>query len=174
MNKDNYFQSSPGSPFHLSVGALVFNKESKILVHRFNSGLADNPFPRDIYTLIRETMEPGETIEAALARGIKEEAGSEAELVAFLGSLTGLVRDIADKTKSFNKTTVYFAMKLIDWQPDQRLQDDREAASELQWREPEEMIPIMQEQGEMTGSADLDESVIIERFLDLLKESFSR
>lgn len=167
MNKGNYFQSSTDSPFHLSVGALVFNKDNKILVHRFDSGLAGNPFPRDIYTLIRETMEPGETIEAALARGIKEEAGSEAKLIAFLGSLTGLARDVEEGTKDFDKTTLYFAMKLVDWRPDQRLQDDREAASELKWCEPDAMIPIMREQGEVTRSADLDESVIVERFRQL-------
>lgn len=170
--KRNYFQHSSYSPYHLSVGAVVFNDHGQILIHRFDRELPENPFSQNIYTLIRETMEPHETIESALARGIKEEAGSEAELVAFLGALTGSTMGRRDKTKNFEKTTLYFAMRLTVWRPEERLKDDPEAGSDLQWREPDELVSLMQRQGKATESADLDESEVIKRLVSLLSKNF--
>jgi len=165
MTTSNYFSHSHNGRYHLSVGAVVFNEDGKVLVHRFDGELPENPFSRTVYTLIRETMEPHETIEFALARGIKEETGSEAELVAFLGSLRCIARDTEDEEKSFEKTTLYFAMKLTDWRPEERLKDDPEAGSNLQWRNPGELVQVMWEQGKDTKSTDLDESEVIKHFI---------
>lgn len=163
--KHNYLQHSPDSPYHLSVGAVVFNDQGLVLIHRFDSELPENPFSTTIYTLIRESMEPNETIEAALARGIKEETGSEAGLVAFLGSLRCIARNTEDESKSFEKTTLYFTMRLADWRPEERLKDDPEVGSDLRWRDPEELVSLMQKQGKVTKSADLDESEVIKRLI---------
>lgn len=158
---DSHFQHTPDSPYHLSAGALVYDRHNRVLVHVFTGG---------IYTLIRETIEPNESIEVAVHRGIGEEAGSTAELVRYLGAITGTVRNVSSGVK-FEKTVLYFAARLLDWQPAQRDPDDEESVSELQWHDPQQLISIMREQGKTTSSDDLDESVIIERFL-YMEETF--
>lgn len=168
MSKGNYFQYSQDSPFHLSAGALVYSEQGKILTHVFGAEVKENPFDRDIYILIRETIERQESVEAAIHRGIREETGGEATIVNYLGAVTGKARRFLDNPEDvFEKTTLYFAMKSVRWQPGQRDGNDAEAASDLQWHEPKELIPIMKQQGEFTDSEDLDESVIVQRFLEM-------
>ncbi|PSO43283.1 hypothetical protein BRC19_01310 [Candidatus Saccharibacteria bacterium QS_5_54_17] len=172
MKSDNYFQHDSGGLYHLSAGALVYDNQGQILMHVFSKNVERNPFDSDIYTLIRETIEPNEPIEDAIHRGIKEETGSETELVDYLGAITGKARNFSSGV-SFEKTTLYFAARLIDWQPDQRDQHDEEIDSDLRWYEPEKLIPLIKEQREITGSDDLDESLIVERFLDMEASSNS-
>jgi hypothetical protein len=152
---DSHFQHTPDSPYHLSAGALVYDSHNRVLVHVFTGG---------IYTLIRETIEPNESIEAAIHRGIGEEAGSTAELVRYLGAITGTVRNVSSGVE-FEKTVLYFAARLLDWQPAQRDFGDEESVSELQWHDPQQLISIMGEQIKLTGFGDLDESVVMKRFL---------
>ena len=161
MKSDNYFQHNSGGLYHLSAGALVYDRENRILVHVFTGG---------IYTLIRETIEPNESIEAAIHRGIGEEAGSTAELVRYLGAITGAVRNVSSGVE-FEKTVLFFATRLLDWQPAQRDPDDEESISQLQWHDPQELISIMREQTKRTDFVDLDESVVIERFLQMEETS---
>jgi hypothetical protein len=158
---DSHFQHTPDSPYHLSAGALVYDRHNRVLVHVFTGG---------IYTLIRETIEPDESIEAAIHRGIGEEAGSTAELVRYLGAITGTVRNVSSGVE-FEKTTLYFAARLLDWQPQQRDPDDEESVSELQWHDPQQLIRIMREQTKLTGFGDLDESVVMKRFLHMEETS---
>ena len=56
-------------PYHLSVGAVVYDQEGQIAVHHF----AERFGAKDIYTLMRETIEYQEPLPTAVARGLKEE-----------------------------------------------------------------------------------------------------
>ena len=76
----NYFQSSQEFPFHISVGAVLRNKQGEIACHYFDTFSHLGESAEDFYILMRETIEPNETIEKALARGLKEEFGAEAQI----------------------------------------------------------------------------------------------
>ena len=165
MSKQNYFQHSEQIPYHLSVGAVVFNDEGKVLVHRFDAELEQNFYNHNVFTLIRETVEPYEAIEEALERGLMEEAGSTAKLVCFLGNLQIYVKHRLIDADGFDKTTLYFAMRSVEWKPESRMAADREAVSRLEWHRPEELIGMMKEQFACTGDQELDESLILKRFI---------
>ena len=72
---------------------------------------------KDIYILMRESMENNETPLMTLQRGLKEEFGATANPIAFLGSLSGYLPDVR---LPFEKTTLYIACQLIDWNPENR------------------------------------------------------
>lgn len=87
----NYFQGNSKHPQHISVGAVVLNDKNEICCHHFDSRInkfigywKDNGL-EDFYILMRETIEPNETLEHALHRGLMEEFGVEAELLDYIG-----------------------------------------------------------------------------------------
>ena len=82
-NIHNYFKASKENPYHLSIGAVVLNGEGKILCHHFESLTLKGETFKDFYILMRETIEPSETIEACLERGLREEFGCKAEIKRF-------------------------------------------------------------------------------------------
>src|SRR5262245_37707257 len=60
----NHFQRSKEYPFHISIGAILLNKDKKIGCHYFKKiAVPEFGFFEDFYILMRETIEPGETIE---------------------------------------------------------------------------------------------------------------
>lgn len=85
---NNYFIGTKENPYHLSIGGVLKNAEGKICCHYFDHishpafGAYDN-----FYLLMRETIEPGESIEQCLHRGLSEEFGATAELKSYLGSI---------------------------------------------------------------------------------------
>ena len=87
----NYFKGSKENPYHLSVGAVVFNEENKICCHYFKRATLRKVFENftDFYILMRETMEMGESIEQALHRGLMEEFGIIGDIITYLGSIKG-------------------------------------------------------------------------------------
>ena len=84
---DQPFKATQEWPYHLSVGAVVLNERNEILVHYFDEFGYDEAKLTDFHILIRETVEPGESIGAALDRGLSEETGARAELVHYIGQL---------------------------------------------------------------------------------------
>lgn len=67
----NYFQGTLDHPYHISIGAVVKNTEGKICCHYFDSLTHKSVGTlTDFILLMRETIEPNETIEQCLMRGL--------------------------------------------------------------------------------------------------------
>jgi 8-oxo-dGTP pyrophosphatase MutT (NUDIX family) len=157
-----FFQANREQPYHLSVGAVLFDEDGRIACHHFPEVFGY----KDIYILMRESMEDGETPLETLHRGLKEEFGAAAEPIAFLGALTGY---LPDPRLPFEKTTLYIACKVQTWNPEERALDDPEAGSQIEWLDPQELIKIMKAQGERFRRVDADESLMVERALTYIQ-----
>ena len=160
-----FFSACKEQPYHLSIGAVLFDQQGRIACHHFKEILGHE----NVYVLMRESMENEETPMVTLHRGLMEEFGATAKPVAFLGSLSGY---LPDSQLAFDKTTLYIACKLIDWNPEKRDLADSEAGSTIEWLEPDVLISIMQKQGiRFNHRADADESEMIKRacpYIELL------
>ncbi len=165
----NLFQHSKEQPHHISVGAVLINDEGKICVHRrtlentpekYHFAMGGLP---EVIILMRESLENGELLEEAVLRGIREEFGAAGEVLAYLGSLQVVVQTQA--AHAFEKTTLYFSVHMTA-QDDSLRERDGEGHSELRWYTPEELISIMHIQGRSTHRQDLDESKIIETYVE--------
>jgi hypothetical protein len=156
---ERFFQASKKQPYHLSIGAVLFDQNGYIACHHFKEILGH----KNVYILMRESMENNETPLMTLHRGLKEEFGATAEPLAFLGCLSGY---LPDSCLPFEKTTLYVACKMINWNPNDRDFNDPEASSIIEWLDPNELISIMQQQGvRFQHRVDADESEMIKRAL---------
>ncbi|MCI0382439.1 MAG: NUDIX hydrolase [Chlamydiae bacterium] len=159
-----FFRASKEQPYHLSIGAVLFDQNGRIACHHFKEifGL------KDIYILMRESIENNETPLMTLHRGLKEEFGAIAKPFAFLGCLIGYFPHPLPSF-SIEKTTLYIACQLIHWDPKDRDLEDPEASSTIEWLEPSVLISLMEKQGlrfqHRTGA---DESEMIKRALPYL------
>lgn len=152
-----FFQAKQSQPYHLSIGAVLFDEEGRIACHHFKEVRGY----KDIYILMRESMEDGEPPLETMHRGLREEFGATAQPIAFIGCLSGYLPDLL---LPFEKTTLYIVCKVIDWDPAKRDLADPEAASTIEWIEPEVLIQLMQEQGiRFNHRADADESEMVKR-----------
>lgn len=162
-----YYQGNASHPQHLSVGAILINAADEICCHHFFAkdlrGYWTGEGLDDFYLLMRETPEPGESLEAALARGLREEFGATAELVDYAGSIQSRFES---KGVEVQKTTPYFLCRLIDQDPSHR-EGDIESKTSLEWQSAEFLIPKMREQAVRFGRTDVDESPILERAVRL-------
>jgi len=159
-----FFQASKKQPYHLSISAVLFDQEGRIACHHFREILGH----KDVYILMRESMENNETPLRTLDRGLQEEFGATAQPVAFLGCLSGY---LSDSRLSFEKTTLYIACQLVKWSPESRDLEDPEASSIIEWLEPDILIAIMQEQGiRFQHRVDADESEMIKRALPYIQQ----
>ena len=137
------------------------NTEGLVRVHHFSKEIASGFWKginvTDFYILMRKTLEPNETLEQTLARGLAKEFNAVATIDDYLGSIVS--------SAPFQKTTLYF---LCTYQKDagvERDMSDKEGQSELEWKTAEELIPIMRAQKERFGRDDIDESSILERYI---------
>lgn len=161
-----FFQASIEQPYHLSIGAVLFDQNGNIACHHFKEIFGH----KDIYILMRESMENNETPLMTLHRGLKEEFGATAEPLAFLGCLSGY---LPDAHLSFEKTTLYIACKMVHWNPEDRDFNDPEASSIIEWLDPNDLISIMQQQGiRFQNRVDADESEMIKRALPYIEQSY--
>jgi len=166
-NERPFFQANQKQPYHLSVGAVLFDKNGHIACHHFEEILGH----KDIYILMRESVENEENLLKTLQRGLMEEFGATAEPKVFLGSLSGF---LPDPKLPFEKTTLYVACQLIKWDPTMRDMNDPEAGSIIEWIEPYKLIELMRKQGKIFKRVDADESDMIVRALPYIQETLER
>lgn len=163
-----FFQASHQQPYHLSIGAVLFDQSGRIACHHFK----EVPGHKEIYILMRESMEDNESPLITLHRGLKEEFGATAQPVAFLGSLSGYLPDLR---LPFEKTTLYIACQLMQWNPEDRDPNDPEASSTIEWLEPATIISLMEQQGvRFQHRADLDESEMIKRAIPYIQQKLGQ
>lgn len=161
------YQHQTQSPFHISVGAVLVNADGKIMVHKKTAETTPAEFLHtngglsEVYILIRESVEDGETLEQAVLRGLQEEFGVIGKVVKYLGSIQ--IPTLHARIRTFEKTTLYFLVTYVS--QCERSVDDGEAHSELIWADPTFLLKQMQEQGRRANREDLDESKIIESFM---------
>lgn len=127
----NHFQRSKEYPFHVSIGAIVIDKDKKVACHYFKE--LDIPAlgkAEDLYLLMRETIEPGESIEQCLARGLQEEFGAKASMRHYIGSIVSRF-SLAKEGSTVEKTTLYFLCDLVSFDPSRRKDGDPERGSEI-------------------------------------------
>lgn len=149
----NYFTSEEKAPYHISVGAVVINDENKVLCHYYEEPKIRN-YPPHFYTLMHETIEPGESLEETVHRGLREEFSIKGEIVRFIGSLVVPIVSKKWNSNVIEKTVVYFLCKLSSIDEVRDLTDP-ESISEIKWLDIDELIAIMEKQGrEYSPSAD--------------------
>ena len=169
MNK-NIFQASKEFPFHISIGVVLTNKDGLICCHFYKK--SDLPIESegksDLYLLVRETIQPNETLENAIARGLQEEFGAKGELKAYIGSIKSTFPLRISKVL-VEKTTLYFHVEMTSFNPASRDNDEVESKSTIQWIEPEVLRDLFIEQGRKYDRSDLDESKIIENYIKYVR-----
>lgn len=167
----NYYKGNEEHPWHLSVGAVVINDKKEIACHYFKEvnlktyDYKDKAY-NDVYILMRETLELGETLEQALSRGLMEEFGIKGTPVSYIGSIKA---NFPDHDKLIEKTTLYFLVDLIYFDPTARSTNDPESDSEIQWLPIDALIVKLRESSKKTNREDADESLILERIQKLIQ-----
>lgn len=165
-----YFYGHSKHPQGLSVGAIVLNSDKRVCAHRFTKEqilpyVENDNISGDIYLLMRETIEDGESLEKTLERGLREEFGIKARLIDYVGSITS---KYSHDNVDVQKTTVYFLCGLIN-QDDSKRESKIEGQSEIVWMEIDELIEIMKNQSKSISRTDVDESFVLERVKKLYK-----
>jgi hypothetical protein len=159
-----YFQGNKDHPQHISVGAVLMNDRSEVCCHHFRTkdlkGYWKDQSLDDFYLLMRETLEPDETLEHALDRGLMEEFGATAEMKDYIGSIQSRFKDNGIEVE---KTTLYFLCKTVFQDASKRTGTDIEMNSLVEWQKPGFLIPRMKKQAEKYGRTDVDESGILEK-----------
>ena len=164
---NKFYQHSLPQPFHISVGAVLFNEKNEICLHRFSKKNVpeDKHFLVDYmdecYHLMRESLEGNEPLHDAVLRGVQEEFGVTGTVEKYLGSK---IDTITSPTKEpFEKLTIYHAVKLESW--GERLDTDVESRTTLEWMSPAQALDIYKIQANKTTRPELNEASIIERFI---------
>ncbi len=163
---NNLYRHSQAQPFHISIGAVLFNDKFEICIHhfiteklpenlRFHAGGLD-----EYYHLVRESLDNNEALEDAVLRGVHEEFGAIGEVDKFLGAKEDVITGHA---YDFQKITLYHSVKLVRFE--ERPDIDPENHSEMEWYTPKELLNIYDKQVSQTDRPELDERVIIERFM---------
>lgn len=156
IEEGNYFQARPYKPYHLSIGAVALYK-GKVICHY----LAKKDHLVDIYSLVRETIRPGETIEIALNRGLKEEFGAQGTIKTYLGSMVAndpWFGEINQETE-VEKTTLYFLVEINSFNPAEK----EDEGTDIQTHDFAFLIEKMNDQFRRLNINYFNEGVIIER-----------
>lgn len=161
--KLHYFIGQKANPYHLSVGAVLVNSRKEIACHHFKKIRGK----MDVYTLMRNTVKPNESLEDALARGLKKEFGMKADVVKYLGSIVGSF--VNWEKAPIQKTTLYFLCKnqkvigRAHGLPAQAGENLEGKKSIIVWRTKSFLIKQMQKQGKFLNRTDMDEAAVLRR-----------
>jgi len=160
----NYFQATKDNPYHLSIGAVLLNGSNEVACHYFDKAPEGAPGEykdlKDVYLLMRETMEIGETIEQTLHRGLLEEFGATGEIMSFLGS-----QETAFKGNEVDmkKTTLYFLVRMKSFDITKRSHEDLEGDSQIVFLTLDDCIMKMEELWKRLKQETLNESMFAKR-----------
>jgi len=157
----NYYSGKLGLPYHLSVGAIVVNEKKEVGCRHYSAN--EHEEQGELYVVMRETMEPGETIEQTLARGCQEELGLTVEIKEFIGSI---VSHFSRGTETVEKTTLYFLCEPRSEVPAEP--GGFEATGTIEWQPLDWLIEQSKKQGKHFGRDDYDESAVLERAAQLI------
>lgn len=160
MKKEHhYFIGEKVQPYQLSVGAVVLNGNGEVLCHHF-SGIRGS---LDIYSLMRQTVEPGKSLEEMVFFGLRKEFGVRAKIESFLGSIVGEFTNWEQAV--IKKTTLYFLCEYegkLENFPGKG--DDLEGIqSAVEWIKLDDLIAKMKSQAISFGRTDYDESSVLEK-----------
>lgn len=165
---DNFLNQSPESPTHISVAALLRSSEGKILCHYFKK--EDLPHESegkgDLYIVMRESLHQGESLEAAVARGLMEEYGAEGTVVDFLGTIISHFPCSDDLSIQVEKTVLYFLVDFISLDESKREAGEVESRSALLWFTPQELLEKNLTQEARYIRTDIDDSKIIRDYIN--------
>ncbi len=150
----NFYRSTEDRPVHLSVGAVVVNDKGELLCRHFS--IFKNNF-LNIYLFTTETPEPGENLDQALSRGILEELGAKAEIIGYIGSITG---PMISHDREIEKNVVYFLMRLTEM-TDSPIYPDEDGPHTIEWQTPEFLLEKIETYPEEIKHSILNESKII-------------
>ncbi len=114
-----------------------------------------------MWHLVRESLQGDESLHAAVLRGGQEEFGIEGAVEKYLGSkidtITGPNQD------PFEKLTIYHAVRMMA--QGERPDIDAEDRTVMEWQTPESALEIYKSQAAQTNRPELDEAVVVERFI---------
>jgi ADP-ribose pyrophosphatase YjhB (NUDIX family) len=158
------YSHTKNNPYHLSVGVILVNEDGKVACHHHTDLKAKGFDFDELYLLMRETVEDGESLYEAIDRGLAEEFGLSGEVTAYLGSTRSVIHE-PNGDYNWEKTTVYFACKYTGGLEGGRLATDPESGSDIEWRYPHELAIKMRDLGVISNRELLDESEILERFI---------
>jgi hypothetical protein len=174
---DRLCYASPNVPFHFSVGVVALSSlhpEDARVATLYSPPEYENPFGiTDFDQLIRETPENGESLEAAVQRGLVEEIGAtQSRIVAPLPGSAGVFQG---RFQSYHKTTMYFLAHVPLEGICEGLRDDQEAEINLRlvWRSLSEAITRQKLQRPRVlahGRSDLIEVDQLEAARELLNQ----
>jgi len=171
---DKFYQYQlPEKPFHISVGAILFDDDHKICLHHFYKKdvpvrlhfLVDHM--DEVYHLMRESLEGNEPLHDAVLRGIKEEFSAKGVVESYLGSKIDEI--LQPDGTTFEKLTIYHAVRLKELGTRVVTDTDVESKTKLEWLSPEEVLQIYDKQCQLTKRPELDERIIIDRFISAYK-----
>lgn len=145
------------NPYHLSVGAVVVDRKNKTIGCQYvKEYLGDT----EIYLVMRESLEDGETPEEAVKRGLMEEMGIDAKIQRYIGSI---VSSFMREEEKVEKTTLYYLCELTNFDLSRRDENDEDASNDIVWLPIDELIAKSSDQFQRSGRDDFDESKILER-----------
>ena len=111
--------------------------------------------------MMRESLEGNEPLHDAVLRGIHEEFGAIGIVERYLGAKIDEIKQPDDS--SFEKLTIYHAVRLRELV--ERIETDVESKTKMEWCTPHEAMDIYDRQCAVTKRPELDERVIIKRFM---------
>jgi hypothetical protein len=152
---ENFYRSTAVKPYHLSVGAVVINKNREVLCHHFSEFAGEK---YDAYILMRETIHHGESLEDAVQRGIMEEFGAKGKIIAYIGSTLGTLMRGEVPTE---KTTLYFLVEYENHDLSLRSEEDIENGSTVEWQSPDFLLERFKKQSDKFNRSTLDESKVL-------------
>lgn len=163
----NYFHSTPDSPYQVSVAAILINESNQVFCHYFEEIKGF----KDFYHVMSESLELYETLEEALHRGLMEEFGAEGEILTFLG---GINSEFDEDGYHKTKTTLYFLARCLDQDNAKRKKPGEEGGEEsssiLKWCDIDFLIKITPVQAKRINRQDLDHSEALIRTKSFLSK----